>query len=164
MEVGGGGEGERKIICLSLHCHHQNDFCIKVGSDESHFNASLIVTDNIGHKTESIHRPQYFKRKASRSGFEPWSLRLPCQAITPYRSAKPVHYARLTNRLFYNVMNKLPCSHPSHMFSQAGTVLVSASRHCLTRCSGLTWTTRAYSALGSNCDITFYDDDLGSLV
>ena len=24
----------------SLHCHHQNDFCIKVGSDESHFNVS----------------------------------------------------------------------------------------------------------------------------
>ena len=24
---------------LSLHCHHQNDSCIKTGSDESHFNA-----------------------------------------------------------------------------------------------------------------------------
>ena len=23
-----------------LHCHHQNDFCIKVGSDESHFYVS----------------------------------------------------------------------------------------------------------------------------
>ena len=32
MEVGEEGE------YLSLHCHHQNDFCIKVGSDESHFN------------------------------------------------------------------------------------------------------------------------------
>ena len=32
--------GERAIIYLSLHCHHQNDFCIKVGSDESHFNVS----------------------------------------------------------------------------------------------------------------------------
>ena len=35
---GYGGRGEREIIYLSLHCHHQNDFCIKVGSDESHFN------------------------------------------------------------------------------------------------------------------------------
>ena len=35
----------REIIYLSLHCHHQNDFCIKVGSDESHFNVSLIVRD-----------------------------------------------------------------------------------------------------------------------
>ena len=36
MEVGGEGE----IIHLSLHRHHQNDFCIKVGSNESHFNVS----------------------------------------------------------------------------------------------------------------------------
>ena len=35
MEVGGEGEG-REITYLSLHCHHQNDFCIKAGSDESH--------------------------------------------------------------------------------------------------------------------------------
>ena len=34
-------EGGREIICLSLHCHHQNDSCIKMGSDESHFNVSL---------------------------------------------------------------------------------------------------------------------------
>ena len=43
-EKGGGDEvwrwGEREIIYLSLHCHHQNDFCSKVGSDESHFNVS----------------------------------------------------------------------------------------------------------------------------
>ena len=32
--------GEREIIYLSLHCHHQNDFCIKVGSDENHFDVS----------------------------------------------------------------------------------------------------------------------------
>ena len=32
--------GKRKIIYLSLHCHRQNDFCIKVGNDESHFNVS----------------------------------------------------------------------------------------------------------------------------
>ena len=37
MEVGRG-----EIIYLSLHCHHQNDFCIKVGSDESHFNVSQL--------------------------------------------------------------------------------------------------------------------------
>ena len=40
MEVPGG---EGYSIYLSLHCHHQNDFCIKVGSDVSHFsNVSLI--------------------------------------------------------------------------------------------------------------------------
>ena len=43
MEVcvcGGGGGGGGEIIHLSLHCHHQNDSCIKVGSDESRFNVS----------------------------------------------------------------------------------------------------------------------------
>ena len=39
MEVGGGG-GRGGIIYVSLQCHHQNDTCIKVGSDESHFNVS----------------------------------------------------------------------------------------------------------------------------
>ena len=42
-EKGGGGGmevGKREIIYLSLHCHDRNDFCIKVGSNESHFNVS----------------------------------------------------------------------------------------------------------------------------
>ena len=42
MEVEG-----REIIYPSLHCHHQNDFCIKMGSDESHCNVSLIVRDKV---------------------------------------------------------------------------------------------------------------------
>ena len=37
------GRGNFKY--LSLHCHHRNDSCIKTGSDERHFNVSLIVTD-----------------------------------------------------------------------------------------------------------------------
>ena len=39
--------GEREIIYLLLHCHHQNDSCIKMGSYESHFNVSLIVKDKV---------------------------------------------------------------------------------------------------------------------
>ena len=39
--------GERESIYISLHCHHQNDSCIKMGSDESHFNVSLIVRDKV---------------------------------------------------------------------------------------------------------------------
>ena len=39
----GKREGMREIIYLSLRgCHHQNDFCIKMGSDESHFNVSYL--------------------------------------------------------------------------------------------------------------------------
>ena len=41
-----GKEG-RIIIYLSLHCHHQNDSCVKTGRDESRFNVSLIVRDKV---------------------------------------------------------------------------------------------------------------------
>ena len=44
MEVGEEGF----YIYLSLHCRRdQNDSCIKIGSDESHFNVSLVVRDEI---------------------------------------------------------------------------------------------------------------------
>ena len=35
--------GKEEILYLSLHCHHLNDSCIGMGSEESHFNVSLIV-------------------------------------------------------------------------------------------------------------------------
>ena len=49
-EKGGKGVwrwGKREIIHLSLHCHHQNDSSIKMGSAESHFNVTLIVRDKV---------------------------------------------------------------------------------------------------------------------
>ena len=39
--------GKREIIYLSVHCHQQDDSCIKMDSDESHFNVSLIVRDKV---------------------------------------------------------------------------------------------------------------------
>ena len=36
---------EREIIYLLLHCHHHS--CIKMGSDESQFNVSLIARDKV---------------------------------------------------------------------------------------------------------------------
>ena len=32
---------------LSLRCHHQNDSCIKIGSNESHFNILSTVRDKV---------------------------------------------------------------------------------------------------------------------
>ena len=40
-----GGRG-RLYIYLSLHRHHQNDPCVKMGSGKSYFNVSLIVTQS----------------------------------------------------------------------------------------------------------------------
>ena len=59
--------GEREIIYLPVHCYHQNDFCVKMGSDESHFNVSV----------GSPQTTTFLKRKESRSGIEPRSFRLP---------------------------------------------------------------------------------------
>ena len=80
MEVGGGGGG-RETIYLSLHCHHQNDFCIKMGSDESHFNV-LVGSDGQSHKTVSTNHNR-FEEKG-----EPKRYRtevLPLTSLTPYR-------------------------------------------------------------------------------
>ena len=38
---------ESRRLYLSLHCHHQNDSCIQMGSDVSHFNVSLTVRNKV---------------------------------------------------------------------------------------------------------------------
>ena len=57
MEVGGEGE----YIYLLLHCHHQNDFCIKMGSEERHFNVS-VVSHGQSHRTVSTNH-NFFEEK-----------------------------------------------------------------------------------------------------
>ena len=66
MGVGAWRWGEKEIIYLSLHCHHQNDSCIKMGSDESHFNVS-VGSDGQSHKAVSTNHNLKLKRKESRS-------------------------------------------------------------------------------------------------
>ena len=61
---------KREIIYLSQHCRHQNDSCIKVGSDDSHFNVS------VGSDGQCPQTTTFLKRKESRSGIEPRSFRL----------------------------------------------------------------------------------------
>ena len=75
MEVGGEGD-----YILSLHCHHHNDFCIKVGSDDSHFNVSLIVRDKV---TRQCPQSTTFEEKG-----EPKQIRTEVPLLTslaPYR-------------------------------------------------------------------------------
>ena len=72
--------GKRETTYLSLHCHHQNDYCIKVGSDESHFNVPLIVRDKV---TRPCPQTTTFEEKA-----EPKRYRtevLPLTSLPPYR-------------------------------------------------------------------------------
>ena len=73
--------GEKEIIYLSLLCHHQNDSCIKMGSDESHFNVSVGSEDKVTIKTVSTNH-NLFEEKG-----EPKRYRtevLPLTNLTPY--------------------------------------------------------------------------------
>ena len=71
--------GKREIIYLLLHCHHQNDSCIKMGSNESHFNVS-VGSNGQSHKTVSTNH--------NLSEGEPKRCRtevLPLTSLTHYR-------------------------------------------------------------------------------
>ena len=67
-------------IYLSLRCHHQNDTCIKMGSDESDFNVSLIVRNKI-----TSQRPQAttLEEKGEPKRIQTEALLL--ASLTPYR-------------------------------------------------------------------------------
>ena len=80
---GGGGVrrcGKREIIYLSQNCHHQNDSCSRMGSDESHFNVSFIVRDKV---TRQCPKTTIFEEKG-----EPKRIRTEVPLLTsptPYR-------------------------------------------------------------------------------
>ena len=59
-----------QIIYLSLHCHHQNDSCLKMGSDESHFKVSLTVRNKVTRQCPQA--TTFLKRR--QSGIEPFCL------------------------------------------------------------------------------------------
>ena len=104
--MGGGGGvrrwGKREITYQSLHCHHQNDSCIKMGSDESHFTVSLTVWDKV---TWQRTQTTTFEEKG---GAETDSNRGP-SAYQP--NALPLRPKRLTTILF-NVFFLLSQCHP----------------------------------------------------
>ena len=76
--------GERETIIyilIAIHCHHQNDFCIKMGSDESHFSVS-VGSDGRSHRTVSANH-NFSEEKG-----EPKRYRaevLPLTSLTSYR-------------------------------------------------------------------------------
>ena len=68
------GGNKRLYVYISLHCHHQNDSCIKMGSDESHFNVSLIVRDKV---TRQCPQNTAFEKKGEPKRFRNRSLCFP---------------------------------------------------------------------------------------
>ena len=86
---------ESIIMYLSLHCHHQNDSCIKMGSDESHFNVSLTVKDKVTRQCPQT--TTFLKRKESRKRNRADALVL--ASLTPYHWPRPAHKYMLSVRL-----------------------------------------------------------------
>ena len=73
-ENGGKGVwrcGKGDIVYLSLHCHHQNDTCIKVGSDQSRFNVSLIVWVKVTRQVSTDHNFSRERRAEADSNHGP---------------------------------------------------------------------------------------------
>ena len=129
MEVGGGG-----IIYLLLHCHHQNDSCIKMGSDESHFNVSLIVTDKATRQCPQT--TTFLKRKESRSCIEPRSFRLPAYRLT----ARPNRHSVVCTMDLYNLYRSMVCR---------ARQAVGITNQGLRDCRG---TLHSHKALWPSCD------------
>ena len=89
MGVWRWGEREIIIIYLSLHCHHQNDSCIKIRwtAMRAILTFQQAVMDKVTGQCPQT--TTFLKRKESRSGIEPRSFQL--TSLTPYRWAKPAH-------------------------------------------------------------------------
>ena len=113
--LGGMEVGEREIICLSLHCHHQNDFCIKVGS---HFNVSLTVWDKV---TRQCPQTTTFEVKG-----EPKQIRTEDPLLTsptPYRWDKPAHSPSVqTNSAIYFALSPV-VGEQSHRDTERDSIL-----------------------------------------
>ena len=83
------------MYTTSLHCHHQNDSCIKMGSDESHVNVSVAGSDGQSHRTVSTNHNS-FEVKGEPKRYQ--TEVLPLTSLTPYRWAKPAHERSLDPR------------------------------------------------------------------
>ena len=91
----------REIIYLSLHCHHQNDSCIKMGSDESHFNVS-VGSDGQSHETVPTNH-NLFEEEGEPKRYR--TVVLPLTSLTPYRRA--TRHKETVIRQFFFVFFKL---------------------------------------------------------
>ena len=81
---GGGGRGR---LYLTLHCHHQNDFCIKTGSDESSFSVSITARGNAIRRCPQITSTFEDKAEPKRNRTEVLLL----SSLRRNRYTRPVH-------------------------------------------------------------------------
>ena len=78
--------GKRETVYLLLYCHDQNDFCIKMGSDENHLNVLLIVRDKA---TGQCPQTTTFEEKGEAKQIQTRVTLL--TSLMPYCCATPAH-------------------------------------------------------------------------
>ena len=118
-EKGGyGGGGRGRLLYLSLHCYHQNDSCIKMGSDESHFTECFVNCEGRNHKTVSTDHSFGSERRAEAdsnrgpSAYRPTAL--PLGQTGSHRT--PYGHDLFRTRLFYHTYGariNIYCKSPS---------------------------------------------------
>ena len=61
--MGRGGEGGGEELYPTLHCHHQTESALKMGSALSQLRVLLIVNGKVTIKAASVHKPRLWKNK-----------------------------------------------------------------------------------------------------
>ena len=93
----GWGRGR---LCLTLHCHHQNDCTLRWAS----MRAILMFHSLWGAKSlDCVHKPQHFKREASQSGMKMRSFWLPAWHLT-VRPGQLTHLFKLCSKAEWSLL------------------------------------------------------------
>ena len=123
-----GEKGKGEIIYLSrLHCHHQNDFCIKMGSDEGQSHKQCPQTTTF----EGKGQPKRIRTKVPLFTARPNRLTtaaILCPAVYIFTSVHDVSH-RESSECVANLSNT------SQTLSSSKVVVCG---HCLVTLSGLT--------------------------
>ena len=77
--MGRGEGGGRETIPNATHCQHEDDFCIKMGSDGSRFTVSIIVRDKVS-RLSTNHSLFEEKREPKQN-----RAAVPLTRLTPHR-------------------------------------------------------------------------------
>ena len=79
---------EGEVDYIPIATLHQNDFCMKIGIDDSRFNVSLTARDKV---TTQCPKTTTFEEKLRRAELGIRTEVLLLTSLAPYRQAKPAH-------------------------------------------------------------------------
>ena len=82
-------------VHLTLHCHHQNDFCINMGGDESCVNVTLMMRDKVRRLSINLNFWKERRAEPTSAGWATWGLTArPNRLTSRAEVAETVHTQR----------------------------------------------------------------------